>query len=68
MALSSFYFNIHVNLISQTTTTNCYAFSNAANIYTRYSIALKNVLSMVNGYTRQFWKEPEEPTHRESKY
>ena len=30
-----------------------------------FSIALKNVLTMVNGYTRQFWKELEEPTHRE---
>ena len=26
---------------------------------------MKNVLTMVNGYTRQFWKELEEPTHKE---
>ena len=32
---------------------------------TNFSITLKNVLTMVNGYTRQFGKELEEPAHRE---
>ena len=26
---------------------------------------MKNVLTTVNGYTRQFWKELDEPTRRE---
>ena len=30
---------------------------------TIFSIDLKNVLTMMNGYTRQFWKELEELTH-----
>ena len=32
---------------------------------TNFSIALKNILTMVNGYTRLFWKKLEEPTQRE---
>ena len=33
-----------------------------------FSIALKNVLTMVNGYTRQFWKELKETTRWEKVY